>query len=33
MKDQFLYTTEVEWTGSRHGELRAPNLKVRTFDV
>lgn len=31
MDNQYLYKTEVEWTGERHGELRAPalpNLKV-----
>lgn len=33
MKDQFLYTTEVEWTGSRHGELRAPTLPSLNVDA
>lgn len=31
MENQFLYKTEVEWTGERHGELRAPQLPK--FDV
>ena len=31
MEDNYYYTTEVEWTGERHGDLNAsvlPNLKV-----
>ncbi len=31
MEDKYFYTTEVEWTGERHGDLRAPvlpNLQV-----
>jgi peroxiredoxin-like protein len=31
MESNYFYTTEVEWTGERHGDLRAPvmpNLKV-----
>lgn len=31
METKYFYTTEVEWTGERHGDLRAPvlpNLKV-----
>jgi len=24
MENQYFYTTEVEWTGERHGDLRAP---------
>ena len=31
MEDNYFYTTEVEWTGERHGELTAPvlpNLRV-----
>ncbi len=26
MENQYFYTTEVEWTGERHGDLRAPVL-------
>jgi len=31
MENNYYYTTEVEWTGERHGDLRAPvlpNLKI-----
>src|SRR5260370_37323074 len=31
MEDKYFYTTELEWTGERHGDLRAsalPSLKV-----
>jgi organic hydroperoxide reductase OsmC/OhrA len=31
MEDMYFYTTEIEWTGERHGDLRAPvrpNLQV-----
>ena len=31
MENKYFYTTEVEWTGERHGDLRAPvlpNLQV-----
>jgi len=31
MEDKYFYSTNVEWTGERHGELRSPvlpNLKV-----
>jgi peroxiredoxin-like protein len=31
MEDKYFYSTEVEWTGERHGDLRAPvlpNLQV-----
>ncbi len=31
MESKYFYTTEVEWTGERHGDLRAPvlpNLQV-----
>jgi len=30
---QYLYTTEVEWTGERHGELRAPALPKLNVDA
>ena len=26
MEEKYCYTTEVEWTGERHGDLRAPVL-------
>jgi hypothetical protein len=26
MENQYFYTTELEWTGERHGDLRAPVL-------
>jgi peroxiredoxin-like protein len=26
MENEYFYTTEVEWTGERHGDLRAPVL-------
>jgi peroxiredoxin-like protein len=26
MEHKYFYTTEVEWTGERHGDLRAPRL-------
>ena len=25
MENKYFYTTEVEWTGERHGDLRAPD--------
>jgi peroxiredoxin-like protein len=33
MENEYLYTTEVEWTGERHGELRAPTLPKLTVDA
>jgi len=33
MENKYLYTTEVEWTGERHGELRAPALPKLTVDA
>jgi len=33
MENEYLYTTEVEWTGERHGELRAPALPQLTVDA
>ena len=33
MEDQYLYKTEVEWTGDRHGELRAPALPNLNVDA
>ena len=33
MENQQLYKTEVEWTGERHGELRAPALPKLNVDA
>jgi organic hydroperoxide reductase OsmC/OhrA len=33
MENQYLYKTEVEWTGERHGELRAPALPKLDVDA
>ena len=33
MEDQHFYKTEVEWTGERHGELRAPALPKLDVDA
>ena len=33
MENQYLYKTEVEWTGGRHGELRAPALPKLDVDA
>jgi peroxiredoxin-like protein len=33
MENQYLYKTEVEWTGERHGELRAPALPKLQIDA
>lgn len=33
MESQYLYKTEVEWTGERHGELRAPALPRLNIDA
>jgi peroxiredoxin-like protein len=33
MENQYLYKTEVEWTGERHGELRAPALPNLPIDA
>lgn len=33
MENQQLYKTEVEWTGERHGELRAPALPKLDVDA
>ena len=33
MENQYWYKTEVEWTGERHGELRAPTLPKLNVDA
>lgn len=33
MENQYVYKTEVEWTGERHGELRAPELPKLEVDA
>ena len=33
MENQHLYKTEIEWTGERHGELRAPALPNLAVDA
>ncbi|HEX5885591.1 MAG TPA: OsmC family protein [Pyrinomonadaceae bacterium] len=33
MENQHLYKTEIEWTGERHGELRAPALPKLEVDA
>ncbi len=33
MEHQHLYKTEIEWTGERHGELRAPALPKLEVDA
>jgi peroxiredoxin-like protein len=33
MEDKYFYTTEVEWTGDRHGDLRAPVLPELQVDA
>ena len=33
MENQYFYRTEVEWTGERHGELRAPALPKLDVDA
>ena len=33
MENQHLYKTEIEWTGERHGELRAPALPSLQVDA
>ena len=33
MENQHFYKTEVEWTGERHGELRAPALPKLNVDA
>lgn len=33
MEDKYFYTTEVEWTGERHGDLRAPVLPHMKVDA
>lgn len=33
MENQYLYKTEVEWTGERHGELRAAALPTLDVDA
>lgn len=33
MENHYLYKTEVEWTGERHGELRAPALPNLQVDA
>ena len=33
MENKYFYTTEVEWTGERHGDLRAPVLPKMQVDA
>ena len=33
MENKYFYTTEVEWTGERHGDLRAPVLPNMEVDA
>jgi len=33
MEDKYFYQTEVEWTGERHGDLRAPVLPQLRVDA
>ncbi len=33
MEDKYFYQTEVEWTGDRHGDLRAPVLPQLRVDA
>ena len=33
MEDKYSYSTEVEWTGERHGDLRAPVLPQLQIDA
>ena len=33
MENRYFYTTEVEWTGERHGDLRAPRLSIMQVDA
>ena len=33
MENKYFYTTEVEWTGERHGDLRAPVLPRLLVDA
>ncbi len=33
MEDRYFYSTEVEWTGERHGDLRAPVLPQLQVDA
>ena len=33
MENKYFYRTEVEWTGERHGDLRAPVLPNRQVDA
>jgi len=33
VENQHLYKTEIEWTGERHGELRAPALPMLEVDA
>lgn len=33
MENRYFYTTEVEWTGERHGDLRAPVLPRLHIDA
>ena len=33
MEDQYFYSTEVEWTGERHGQLCAPVLPCMQVDA
>jgi peroxiredoxin-like protein len=33
MEDEYSYSTEIEWTGERHGDLRAPVLPEIQIDA
>ena len=33
METQYFYSTEIEWTGERHGDLRAPVLPELHVDA
>jgi peroxiredoxin-like protein len=33
MEDKYYYSTEIEWTGERHGDLRAPVLPELRVDA
>ena len=33
MESKYFYRTEVEWTGERHGDLRAPVLPSLKIDA
>jgi organic hydroperoxide reductase OsmC/OhrA len=33
MEDKFFYSTDVEWTGARHGNLTAQSLPALVVDA